>query len=121
MKIEKVNSAPSFSGLNIKKVAPEYRHFVDSDIDALKKLGEQYDIVMKSVIDSGVRCNGIEIVVKKLKQKMSFWQRFNPAKGYSYFYSEPHYTADFKQTTLLEQTKDAIENLHEKIAQKAKK
>lgn len=121
MKIEKINSELGFRGLNIKRVVPEYKHFVNSDIDALKKLGEQYDIVMKSIIGSEYRCNGIEIIVKNLKKNMSLLQRLRPIKGYSYFYSEPHYTSDFKQTTLSEQTKVAIENLHENMAQKAKK
>ena len=121
MNIDKINSAPVFSGLNIKKVAKEHRHFIDTNINELKELGEQYDIAMKSIIGSETRCNGIEIFVKNLSKNLGFWQRLNPQKGYSYFYSEPHYTSDFKQTNIVEQTKDAIKNLHEKMAKKVKK
>lgn len=114
MNIEKVNSAPSFSGLNIKRVAQEHMQFINKDFVELKKLGDQYDISMKSYIDSEYRCDGIEITVKNLKKNLSFFKRFNRPKGNSYFYTTPHYTADTKNMTFLGQIQKAIDNLSQK-------
>lgn len=112
MNIEKVNLAPSFGSLNIKKVAHQHRPFVRANLGELKDLGEQYDIVMKSVINSPSKCEGIEIIVKNLRKNLSFFSKFNRPAGYSYFYTEPHYNV--KPTSVLEQTKNALENLRKK-------
>ena len=111
MNIEKIDSAPNFGSLNIKKVAQEHKHFINSDLEELKKLGEQYDIFMKSVIDSNERCNGIEIIVKNLRKNLDFLQKFNRPKGQSYFYTEPHFDKKYEDTSVLKETKKAIEEL----------
>lgn len=110
MKIDKINSALNFNGLNIKKVAHEHRHFVRANLGEFKKLGEQYDITMESVIGSEQRCDGIKIIVKNLRKDLGFWKKFNRPKGESYFYTERHYDTD-KNPTILEQTNNAINEL----------
>ena len=109
MNIEKVNSAQSFQGLNINKVVHQHRPFIRADIGELKKLGEQYDIVLKSVVNASDQCNGIDIVVKNLRKNVSLLQKFNRPKGHCYFYTEPHYNV--APSSVLEQTKNAINDL----------
>lgn len=118
MNIEKVNSAQSFQGLNIKKVVSEHRHFIESDFEKLKELSDKYDISMKSIVNSEFRCDGITITVKELKDKFHFFQRPFRPEGKSYFYTTKHYTADTKEMTLLGQIQKAIENLNKNTISK---
>ena len=111
MNIEKVGSAPSFGSLNIKKVASTHQHFINENASELMKLGEKYDIVMKSSIGSDLRCDGIDIVVKDLRKNLSFFQKLNRPKGQSYFLTERHYDTSAEPPTFMEQIKNAIENL----------
>ena len=114
MNIEKINCSPVFSGLNLKKVAPEHQSFIKADLDKLKELGEKYDISLKSYINSEYHCDGIEITAKNLRKNLNFFQKFNRPKGSSYFYTTPHYTADCKNQTFLGRIQEAIENLRTK-------
>ena len=111
MNVEKVDSAQTFRGLNIKKVAHQHRHFVRENIGELKKLAEQYDINMKSIIDSDFQANGIEITVKNLRKNLGFLQRFYRTKGKSFFYTDARLSAYAKDTTVLGQTQEAIAEL----------
>lgn len=107
MNIEKVNSAPKFEGLHLKKVANEHMHFINADLKELQKLGEQYDIYMKSYINSDLRCDGIGIIVKELRKNLAFLHKFHRPYVKSYFYTEPHYDTKNSQTTLSERIKSA--------------
>jgi len=111
MKVEKVDSAQSFKALNVKRVIPEHKHFIESDIEKLKEFGEKYDIKMKSCVNNELRCDGMFITVRDLKEKFGFIKKFFRPKGESYFYTTPHYTADTKDMTLVGQVQKAIENL----------
>ena len=114
MEVNRIDSAQSFKGLNITKVAHKHRGFVRADLGELKKLGEQYDIKMKSCFNEEEYYDGIRIIVKPLKKNLSFLQRLKRPKGESIFYTESRMSEYRKNTTVIGQTKEAIDNLRKK-------
>ena len=106
MEVNNIGYKNSFKGLKIKNLAQNHTKFVTPNMEALKNLGEKYDIFLQSSIDNDAKYSGIEIIVKPLRKNLSFFNKFFRPEGYSFLYTEFPYGQN-----LLTQTKKAIEDL----------
>ena len=118
MKVENISSQ-HFKGLNISKLAPYDRELISSDINVLKKLGENYDISLKSSSKIiGVPVPSIKITVQPLQKGLSFFQRLRSPKVSTHYCSEVPKKLGLSGDSVVSSTKNLIEELKTKLLNK---
>ena len=114
MKINLIENT-DFKSLHFSKVNKPDMRFVTDELVELAKMGRNYDIWLKSGLSDnggfGPRYKVIEVLVKPLKENLSFFKKIFRPKAKSLFYTDfaPYPEADGEY--LCDMVKKAIEQL----------
>ena len=107
--------SPNFKALEMKKLIPEHRSIARTELSYLKKLGEKYDVTLRSSSwnpgwDISRKISILEIVIRKLGDNNSFFKRmFNP-NGKAAYITEFRHMLGAEKTTLKRTIDVAVDN-----------
>ena len=120
MRLNEVNSAQSFKGLNFYNVsAHDGKNYIKKNFSKLKELGKKYDIRFTSCYANLPNFSAIDIDVRPLKKGMSFFKSLFRPTGRSTFYSgEIRDDVIVQKDNFMELVDEAIADLARKTANK---